>query len=302
LRAFLLQQPKDWITEEEFDDYTFLIFGRPERFTYRNDIVRFRVPIFNPFQHNDLLGYLPLPFKYYTHWVNLCYTIVYQRNAYLTLQTAIQPANKNTKGVLTSNFHSVAALLKYLLYARGMIIEEMLSMKGQMVITLPIFDEFIIKDRFDYCWEFEDDLRTQPHIFKDPFSDEMKEHMRMLTPLSIFANLTPSEIGLRKREIIEDMQPPKNDWDWIDGKLRHINMSQKLQNELPYLVDTYTDDSHGIELYFHAKNEDTLTGWEDFAFRWLNEHEDKVFHNPGPSLVRRREFVNFFISLLPCLK
>jgi hypothetical protein len=153
-------------------------------------MVRYRVPVFNPFQHNDFLGYLPLPFKYYAHWMDLCYQIVYQCNAYDALREALKTAAEgDVEGALNENYNSVAARLKYLLYARGMIIEEMLSRKGQTYLTLPTFNEFIIKNRFDYCWLPEHVLQTQPHISADPFSDEMQEHMGLLM-LHVLFSLT----------------------------------------------------------------------------------------------------------------
>jgi hypothetical protein len=169
------------MSEEEFDAYPFLIFDEPEAITYRGDVVRFRVGIFSPHQDDDFLGYLPLPWKYYGAWRDLCYQIVYQRNAYLTLRTALLTTpDGDTSGALTENYDSTSARLKYLLYARGMIIEEILSTKGKTQPTLPTFNEFIIKERFDYCWLPEAELRKQAHIFADPFDPEMAELMGML--------------------------------------------------------------------------------------------------------------------------
>ena len=132
---------------------------------------------------------MPLPSKYYKHWKDLCYQIVYQRNAYEALRQVLDTGkeSKEVKSALTENGNSICARLKFLLYARGMIIEEMLSMKGQTEPTLPTFNEFIIKDRFDYYWLDEDKQRKQPHIFADPFSEEMQGRMGTLMANSPFS-------------------------------------------------------------------------------------------------------------------
>jgi len=112
--------------------------------------------------------------------LDLCYLIVYHRNAYSTLRKAIeQLGDGEAKDVLSQNFSSVGAILKYLLYAWGMIIEELLAAKGLANPALPRFKEFIIKNRFDYIWDSDKVLRSRDHIFKDPLSDDMKKIMRM---------------------------------------------------------------------------------------------------------------------------
>jgi hypothetical protein len=184
-RRFLLRQVKDRIEEEEFDDYHFLVFDQPQRVTYPNDVIRFRVPVLSPYIHQHLLGYLPLPVKYYMPWVDLTYQIVFIRNAYDTLREALRNMkDQDAINALTRNFASTAAFLKYLLYARRMIMQEIFSTKGQVNPTLPTFDEFIIKYRFDYTWDSEKDLRGRKHIFKDPFDEEMEKHMGVSIPFS----------------------------------------------------------------------------------------------------------------------
>jgi len=174
----LLHQVKDLMQDDEFDSYRFLIFERPEKI-HRNGILWYQVPIYNGDIHQDFLGYLPLPAKYYTEWVQLCYQTVYFRNAFAVLGNAIKPMKGDFEEALIMHRDSVGAILKYLLYARGMIIEELLSKKGQINPTLPLFNEYIIKNRFDYSWDSDEESRTREHMFEDPFSDEMRPHMRM---------------------------------------------------------------------------------------------------------------------------
>ena len=179
-RSFHLRQIKDTIEEDEFDDYPFLIFEQPSRISVVNDTYKYAVPVLSPYKDDHLLGYLALPGQYQAHWVDLCYLIVYHRNAYSTLRKAIeQLGDGEAKDVLSQNFSSVGAILKYLLYARGMIIEELLAAKGLANPALPRFKEFIIKNRFDYIWDSDKVLRSRDHIFKDPLSDDMKKIMRM---------------------------------------------------------------------------------------------------------------------------
>ena len=91
------------------------------------------------------------------------------------------------------------------------------------------------------------------------------------------------------------------DWDWVDGELKHLNMGKKLKSDLPHLIDGYHNENKDYEMYFHKDPETTTTtGWEDYAFRWLDEHEDDAFHAPGPGLGKRCESLNLF-TLLLCL-
>lgn len=168
------------MNDDEFDSYPFLIFDEPKEIVRNGLFVGYQVPVWNPMVHQDCLGYVPLPDKYHSHWSTLCYQVVYFRNAFTTLRDTLQRAEGEVAGALTKSSASVAAILKYLLYARGMIIAEMFSVKGQKDPSLPTFDEFIIKNRFDYSWDSDTVLRTREHIFADPFSDDMKSAMRML--------------------------------------------------------------------------------------------------------------------------
>lgn len=183
-RPFRLEPVRDGLTWDEFQAYPFLIFFEPERKTYKghggsDDFDRFRVRVANPNKHVDYLGYLPLPTKYYEPWVNLCYIIVYHRNAFITLHDIMEESDsEETLDAITPHFCSVAAVLKYHIYCRGKIIAEILGMKGQLMEKLPTFDEYIIKNRFDYSWDDDDEARIRPFIFKDPFSKDMKFHMR----------------------------------------------------------------------------------------------------------------------------
>jgi hypothetical protein len=176
---------------DEFESYPFLRFDEPRWGKYKTptgQIARYSVPVYNPFTNGDLLGYLPLPLKYFDAWVDLCYLIVYYKNILPTLWNPpadLGPFDEDiVKDVLLANFDSSTAMLKYLLFCRGKIMEEIFETQGQVMQTLPTFDEYIIKNRFDYHWLSEDEMRRQKHIFKDPFSKQMEKPMS--TPLCIF--------------------------------------------------------------------------------------------------------------------
>jgi len=85
---------------------------------------------------------------------------------------------------------------------------------------------------------------------------------------------------------------PPDDWSWVDGVITHINMKDKLTRDLKHLVEGYQKENKSFKLYFHETDPlkaATTTDWEDYSFSWLDEHEDDTFHNPGPSLAKRRE-------------
>src|SRR5882762_7378100 len=209
---FHLQQIKDTIEKDEFDDYPFLIFEQPLLISVVNDTYKYAVPVFSPFKDDHLFGYLALPRQYQTHWVDLCYQIVYHQNAYSTLRKAVeQLGDSEAKDVLSQNFSSVGAILKYLLYVWGMIIKVLLAAKGLVNPTLLRFKKFIIKNRFNYFWDSDKVLRSQDHIFKDPLSDDMKKSC--VCPNSLLSNslqLIQSEIALKKGQVIKGMQPPED--------------------------------------------------------------------------------------------
>jgi len=97
------------------------------------------------------------------------------------------------------------------------------------------------------------------------------------------------------------MQPPEDNWDWVAGKITHIDMAKKLQTDLPYLIDAYNNDGPFTAEYFHENVGEEVTNWEDYAFRWLTMEEYKVFHLPGPNMAKRSEFHRFsciFLSII----
>jgi hypothetical protein len=161
----------------DITSYTFLAFDEPERGRYfRTDgtaFTRLRIPIYSRNEGTSTrpLGYLPLPTKYLPHWKQLCYTIVYHQSMYQA-QDGLDPKEWPSAQLYS---RSVGAILKYYLYCRGKIIEEIFSMKGREFGMLPTFDEFIIKERWDLHWVALADLpkmEQAEHLGSDPFSTE----------------------------------------------------------------------------------------------------------------------------------
>lgn len=132
-------------------------YEHPEGGTYR----RCRVEVFNGAK--ELQGFLPLPHRYASPWSQLCYIIVYWMSMWKAwvaqagkgLRNRGQPATL----VQTCINNSATRLLKYLLIRR-LIVDELLqhAMSKREDDELDIFDEFIIRDRFDWLWTRIDDI------------------------------------------------------------------------------------------------------------------------------------------------
>ena len=149
---FKLHPHREQLKDAEISEYPYLVFGEPETVRYTTaggNVARLRVPISALFEPETILGYLPLPTRYQLHWKQLCYTIVYHRCVHATLRNF----EKDKRYPFARDCaRSVSAVLKYQLYCRARIIEEIFSKKGSFFDTIPVFDEYIIKERWDLHW------------------------------------------------------------------------------------------------------------------------------------------------------
>jgi hypothetical protein len=170
---FLLHPWNDQMKDVE--RYTFVVFDKPESKTYTKaqggTFKRLRVPVYNlGGSRTDLpLGYLPLPTRYLPHWKQLCYTVVYHKCMHNALNTLSKQKDFPSARDCA---RSISAILKYYLYCRGKIIEEIFSMKGRDFKTLPTFDEYIIKERWDLHWTDHSMIKGQDgakYLGKSPF-------------------------------------------------------------------------------------------------------------------------------------
>jgi hypothetical protein len=160
--------------DKEINDYNFVVFDRPLLVRSHNpNATMLAVPVKSitrpsddepsddepddepsddePSDDDTLLGYVPLPSRYEDHWKQLCYTIVYHKlmhTALCTLARSKRPRYPEARNCA----RSVSSILKYNLYARGKIIEEIFTKRGPNFNTLPTFDEYIIKERWDLHW------------------------------------------------------------------------------------------------------------------------------------------------------
>jgi len=153
----------DQMKDDDIEKYNFMVFDEPELRQYTSPNAskpwrRLRIPVRNPQvnpPHNNLVGYIPLPFRYLPYWKQLCYTIVYYKVMHQALSTSGHP-NANT---VQSGKRSTSTMLKYHLYCHGLIIEEIFNQKGKKKwFKLPTFDEYIIKERFDLHWLEDEDI------------------------------------------------------------------------------------------------------------------------------------------------
>jgi hypothetical protein len=124
-----------------------------------------------------MLGYLPLLCRYLSHWKQLCYNIVYHKCLHTALKVLEQEGGYPHA---CSCARLASAILKYNIYCRGKIIKDIFSLQGMQFDTLPTFDEYIIKERWDLHWVDPADmvLGTTPGIEflgHSPFDQDVVE-------------------------------------------------------------------------------------------------------------------------------
>ena len=153
--------PEEWaIREPNIIWYGMPVEGEyrhPQGGTYR----RCRIEAFN--QEGEVLGYLPLPIRYAQAWTQLCYSVVYWMTTWKAwvaererdFRVKSQPTNMAQ--VFVNN--SSTRFMKYLV-ARLLIIDELLRhpMSKTEDDQLDVFDEFLIRDRWDLLWRDMDEL------------------------------------------------------------------------------------------------------------------------------------------------
>jgi hypothetical protein len=132
--------------------YPFMVFKEPGNICYTTaggEVACLRVPISALSAPQTILGYLPLPTCYQSHWKQLRYTIVYHKCVHTTLRTF----EKDKRYQFACDcVRSVSAILKYQLYCCRRINKDIFSKKGLNFNTLPVFDEYIIKEWWDLHW------------------------------------------------------------------------------------------------------------------------------------------------------
>jgi hypothetical protein len=141
--------------DEEVNKYSFVAFDEPEVRRYGKpdggELTRLRIPVSATSGPRDtlILGYLPLPLRYLKHWKQLCYNIVYFKCLHASLKVLEREGGYK---YARDTSRTASAILKYNLYCRGKIIEEIFSLQGAQFDNLPTFNEYIIKERWDLHW------------------------------------------------------------------------------------------------------------------------------------------------------
>jgi hypothetical protein len=127
------------------------------------------------------LGFLPLPHRYAEAWVQLCYSVVYWMSTWKAWVGEVgkmhrvrqQPQDLVEDGVNNSG----TRFLKYLVIRR-MIVDELLRhpMSSSEDDELDVFDEYLIRDRFDWLWSEIDDIPEiqEDYLGLDPVHEKNK--------------------------------------------------------------------------------------------------------------------------------
>ena len=108
-------------------------------------------------QDGQVLGYLSLPRRYAPAWTQLCYTIVYWLTMWKAWLVESQQARRSRSQpadlAKTCINNAGARFIKYL-YIQCLIIDELLRhrMSKDKSDELNVFDEFLIRDRFDWLY------------------------------------------------------------------------------------------------------------------------------------------------------
>lgn len=125
----------------------------PEGGTYK----RCQVEAFN--QAGQAVGYLPLPRRYSQAWIQLCYAIVYWLSTWKAWLDELgrPPRVRQQPGDLVQLCidNTGTRLIKYL-HIRRLIVDELLHHRmsqNESDDELDIFDEYLIRDRYDWLWQ-----------------------------------------------------------------------------------------------------------------------------------------------------
>jgi hypothetical protein len=176
---FFLHPLCDRMKDVDVYNYSYVAFDEPEVALYDKpdgaQLTRLRIAVYSTDGDATILGYLPLPLRYWKHWKQLCYTIVYHKCLHNSLKLLEREGGFK---LARSCALSASAILKYQIYCRGKIIEEIFSLQGSQFHTLPTFDEYIIKERWDLHWIDPADMilgRTQGIQFlgRSPFDSDV---------------------------------------------------------------------------------------------------------------------------------
>jgi hypothetical protein len=184
---FRLHPWSDQMKDEEVNKYDYVAFDKPEVKNYKKhdgtQLTRLRIPVRSTTgpRNTMILGYLPLPSRYLPHWKQLCYTIVYHKCLHDSLKLLEREGGYK---YARNCARSASTILKYNIYCRGKIIEEIFSLQGSQFEVLPTFDEYIIKERWDLHWvdpaELVGTVEGVEFLGQSPFVEDVADALRKL--------------------------------------------------------------------------------------------------------------------------
>ena len=136
-------------------------------------------------------------------------------------RTMAKISRKKEPGTSRDLSRSLSAILKYQLYSRGLIIEDIFAQKGMDIMRLHTFDEYIIKEHFDLHWVPAEELdfyskEPASWIGASPFNPDVDEVLCECDPnliLRIFIAYFLLDSGLSRWKAVPHLLAPK-DWDW----------------------------------------------------------------------------------------
>jgi hypothetical protein len=304
---FRLHPCRDQMKDVQVNHYGYVVFEEPCAARYKRpdgtEERRLRITVRSTSApaNTIILGYLPLPCRYLNHWKQLCYNIVYHKCLHAALKVLEQePGYPHAR----SSARSASAVLKYNIYCRGKIIEEIFSLQGMEFNTLRTFDEYIIKERWDLHWVDPADMvsGTTPGVEflgRSPFDVDVEEALgNIFVSIVSFAISLLSFVVLKQHERIPKMSAPKT-WSWSSYTMMHFDMLKYTRANQKLFC------KYGLKPdYVHSNKSTNIHGWEDNKFTWLTAAQDEKFAYPGPAFGHRSENFHFScnhnLKYLPC--
>ena len=104
----------------------------------------------------------------------MCYNVMYTANIFRAAQKIREKAKKNANRLLKLEWMA-SAILRYYLHVRYLLIREIFNCAGGDMV-LPIFNEYIFKERFDLHWQGPHKIK-QEYLTKSPFNKDMEGKM-----------------------------------------------------------------------------------------------------------------------------
>lgn len=267
-------------------------YDLPDGRTY----ARCHVEAFN--RKGNILGYVPLPHRYAAAWVQLCYSVVYWMSMWKAWVAELGGAPRvpqQPEGLVQACINNSATrFLKYCLIRR-LVVGELLqhSMSPMEDDELDIFDEYLIRDRFDWLWT---EMHKIPAGQLRNFRLDPVHAANRATFCKAFVSPSPNNtrglkehyVAWRNRNLLvpEQMIVPKmaptQTWMW--GQINHFNFQAYFAAQFPDLVAFYLSEQHKrshLDAPYDPDAQGLPARWHEGhepALRFLTIDEDKLFN------------------------